>query len=147
MIEATRGLVAPVSHGLWTAVTGSVLFRERRAGRFRLSRPVVGAYAFASSLHAAWDLAPGLATAIAQYAFGRGWQFPLLGGLASGTALVHGQVALEWLIEDTMLAVVAAIGLLALRKCRGLARPGSRLRRITPLVPKTACSPLAATAS
>jgi RsiW-degrading membrane proteinase PrsW (M82 family) len=146
-IQATRGLVAPVSHGLWTAVAGSMVFRERRAGRFRLSRRVFGTYAFVSFLHAAWDLAPGLATAVTLYVFGRGWQFPLLGGQASGIALLHGQVALEWLIEDSLLMMLAIVGLLTLRRCRRLARPGSSVHHLTPLVPTRDSPQMVASAS
>jgi RsiW-degrading membrane proteinase PrsW (M82 family) len=145
-VQATRGLVAPVSHGLWTAITGAVLFRERRAGRFRLNRHVVGAYVFVSTLHAMWDLAPGLATALTLYVLGRGWHFHLLGAQSSGVAL-HAHVVLDWLIDDSILVVVAVLGLLALQSCRAAARAERTIRHITPLLPARQSSLMTANVS
>jgi len=50
-----RGLIAPLGHATWTAVLAGVLFRESRGGRFRLTRPVLGAYLAVVVLHALWD--------------------------------------------------------------------------------------------
>jgi RsiW-degrading membrane proteinase PrsW (M82 family) len=144
-VQATRGVVAPVSHGLWTAVTGAVLFRERRAGRFRLNRHVVGACVFVSTLHALWDLAPGLATALTLYVLGGGWHFPLLGA-ETGVAL-HGHVVLDWLVDDSILVVVTVLGLLALQSCRAAARAERSIRPITPLLAERESSLMTANVS
>ncbi|OON72552.1 PrsW family intramembrane metalloprotease [Streptomyces tsukubensis] len=54
--EILRGVLAPFGHGLWTAIAGAVLVAHRApAGRFRLTRTVVGAYLGVSLLHALWD--------------------------------------------------------------------------------------------
>ncbi len=52
----SRSLVNLVGHGTWTVLTCYVLLHEyRRAGRLVLNRRVVGAFALAVLLHAAWD--------------------------------------------------------------------------------------------
>ncbi|MFF2079939.1 PrsW family intramembrane metalloprotease [Kitasatospora sp. NPDC058162] len=59
--EILRGVLAPVGHILWTAIIGGVLFRERRAGRFRFTVPVLLTYLGVSLLHALWDSMSGIA--------------------------------------------------------------------------------------
>jgi RsiW-degrading membrane proteinase PrsW (M82 family) len=53
--ELLRGLLAPVGHGLWTAVLGGVLFAASRPGHFRITAKVVLAYLGVSILHGLWD--------------------------------------------------------------------------------------------
>ncbi|WP_225832006.1 PrsW family glutamic-type intramembrane protease [Streptomyces sp. NK08204] len=54
--EVLHGLIAPLGHGLWTAIAGGVLLSFRRPnGRFRLTGPVVGACLGVCALHALWD--------------------------------------------------------------------------------------------
>jgi protease PrsW len=54
--ELLRGLLAPVGHGLWTAILGGVLFRTAAVGgRLRLSGALVGWYVVVAGLHALWD--------------------------------------------------------------------------------------------
>jgi RsiW-degrading membrane proteinase PrsW (M82 family) len=61
-VELLRSLVAPVMHGLWTAIPGGVLFRAAAAtGRLRLTWAVAGAYLGVAALHALWDDAAGVA--------------------------------------------------------------------------------------
>jgi RsiW-degrading membrane proteinase PrsW (M82 family) len=116
-VEAVRGLMAPVSHGLWTAVVGAVLFRESRNGRFRLTSPVIGAYLSVSSLHALWDLAPGLARALSLYVNGQRWQLDLFGGQKT-PHLVGGQLALYQAFDDLILVLLGAIGLVTVHLLR-----------------------------
>jgi RsiW-degrading membrane proteinase PrsW (M82 family) len=53
--EVLRGILAPVSHGLWTAILGGTLFGvAARRGRLRLSRAVVGWYVLVALLHGLW---------------------------------------------------------------------------------------------
>ncbi|NGO76661.1 PrsW family intramembrane metalloprotease [Streptomyces sp. YC504] len=60
--ELLRGVLAPFGHGLWTAISGAVLFAFRRPdGRFRFAGPVIGTYLGVSLLHALWDSMHGIA--------------------------------------------------------------------------------------
>jgi len=59
-LTLVRGFLSPVGHGTWTAILAGVLFRESNAGRFRLSRRVLGAYLTVSILHGLWDGLPVL---------------------------------------------------------------------------------------
>lgn len=53
-----RGFFSPFGHGTWTAILTGVLFRESAAGRFRLTRKVLGTYLLVSILHGLWDGIP-----------------------------------------------------------------------------------------
>jgi RsiW-degrading membrane proteinase PrsW (M82 family) len=53
--ELIRGLLAPVGHGLWTAVLGGILFAASRHGRFAITGRLVLAYVGVSILHGLWD--------------------------------------------------------------------------------------------
>ncbi|MFF4588690.1 PrsW family glutamic-type intramembrane protease [Streptomyces sp. NPDC001388] len=60
--EILRGVLAPLGHGLWTAVAGGVLLEYRRpGGRFPLAAPVVGTWAGVALLHALGDSTHGIA--------------------------------------------------------------------------------------
>jgi protease PrsW len=50
-----RGLIAPLGHATWTGLLAGAWFRESRAGRFRLTGPVLGAYVTVVILHGLWD--------------------------------------------------------------------------------------------
>ncbi len=57
-----RGLLAPLGHGLWTAVLGMFLFRaSERRNRLRISGPLVGMYFAMVGLHFLWDFSSVLA--------------------------------------------------------------------------------------
>lgn len=60
--EILRGILAPVGHGLWTAILGSVLFAASRNGRLRLSWSLIGTCLLVSILHALWDSMDLIAT-------------------------------------------------------------------------------------
>jgi RsiW-degrading membrane proteinase PrsW (M82 family) len=53
--EVFRGILAPLGHGLWTAILGGALFAASRDGRLRLSFGIVGAYLLVALLHGLWD--------------------------------------------------------------------------------------------
>ncbi|NUP04401.1 MAG: PrsW family intramembrane metalloprotease [Nonomuraea sp.] len=72
--EILRGVLAPVGHGLWTAILGGVLF----AARGHLTGPVVLSYLGVSLLHALWDSMTAIAIAVTLVLTGRPWQFELL---------------------------------------------------------------------
>lgn len=54
--ETERAVLAPVMHGLWTAIVGGVLFAAAgQSGRLRLTLRILTALALVVLLHAAWD--------------------------------------------------------------------------------------------
>jgi RsiW-degrading membrane proteinase PrsW (M82 family) len=53
--EVLRAILAPVGHGLWTALLGAVLFGASRQGHLRFSRGVLGTYLLVAILHSLWD--------------------------------------------------------------------------------------------
>lgn len=65
-----RSLLAPVSHGLFTAITGAALFHAaRRGGHLRITWVVVGAYLWVSLLHGLWDVAADAASAALRFGY------------------------------------------------------------------------------
>jgi RsiW-degrading membrane proteinase PrsW (M82 family) len=68
--ELTRALTTPVTHGLWTAILGAVLFHQSRRGRFRVSLPVATTFAAVAGLHALWDLTPNLSLGLDKHLLG-----------------------------------------------------------------------------
>lgn len=63
-VTMVRGILSPVGHGTWTAILTSMLFRESRDGRFRITLYLIGTYLLVSLLHGLWD---GLPTVITDY--------------------------------------------------------------------------------
>jgi RsiW-degrading membrane proteinase PrsW (M82 family) len=53
--ELLRGLLAPVGHGLWTAILGGALFAASSRGRFRLTGGLILTYLGVSLLHGLWN--------------------------------------------------------------------------------------------
>ncbi|GIF02736.1 PrsW family intramembrane metalloprotease [Actinoplanes siamensis] len=53
--ELIRSLLAPVGHGLWTAILGGILFATSRHGRFTITGKLILAYLGVSVLHGLWD--------------------------------------------------------------------------------------------
>jgi protease PrsW len=53
--ELIRGLLAPVGHGLWTAILGGVLFAGSRPGRSAVTGKLILAFLGVSLLHGLWD--------------------------------------------------------------------------------------------
>ncbi|GAA0233138.1 PrsW family intramembrane metalloprotease [Cryptosporangium japonicum] len=53
--ELLRGLLAPVGHGLWTAILGGVLFRASSRHRFTVTGRLLAALVGVSLLHGLWD--------------------------------------------------------------------------------------------
>jgi RsiW-degrading membrane proteinase PrsW (M82 family) len=78
-VTLLRGILSPLGHDTWTAILAAVLFRESRAGRFRINLSVIAAYLTVVILHGLWDGVPtvlskvvpsGLDVLIAQVAIG-----------------------------------------------------------------------------
>jgi RsiW-degrading membrane proteinase PrsW (M82 family) len=63
--ELLRGILAPVGHGLWTAIVGGALFGASRDGHLRITPGVIGAYVLVSLLHGLWDSMRGIALVLA----------------------------------------------------------------------------------
>jgi RsiW-degrading membrane proteinase PrsW (M82 family) len=59
--EVLRGLLAPVGHGLWTAILGGVLFSASGRGTFTVTGRLVLSYLGVSLLHGLWDWMHSLA--------------------------------------------------------------------------------------
>jgi protease PrsW len=53
--EILRGLLAPVGHGLWTAIVGGVLFAASNRQHFAITGRLILAYLGVSALHGLWD--------------------------------------------------------------------------------------------
>jgi RsiW-degrading membrane proteinase PrsW (M82 family) len=112
--EALRGALAPVGHGLWTAILGGALFATAaRSRRPRPRLPLLGWYVVVALLHALWDAAGGLAVWLTLVLTGTSTQWTLIRlGEAPGVtqAQVHLYTALSW----GLMGLVALAGLLLL---------------------------------
>ena len=62
-VQLVRGLLAPVGHGLWTALVAGALFASARNGRLRFTRSVASWLVGVLALHALWDMSHGIAAA------------------------------------------------------------------------------------
>jgi protease PrsW len=113
--EVLRGILAPVGHGLWTAILGGTLFGvAARRGRLRLSLGVLGSYVLVALLHGLWDASRGIAVWLTLLLTGSQAQWLLirLGRAPEVTpAQVHLFTALTW----GLLALDVLFGLLVLR--------------------------------
>ncbi|MEA5457341.1 PrsW family glutamic-type intramembrane protease [Sinomonas sp. JGH33] len=79
--EATRSILAPVCHVLWTALLGVVIFGAARGfTRFRITAGVLGAFVGVVALHALWDGMQDLSLALASAATGTRQGEPLASG-------------------------------------------------------------------
>jgi len=113
--EVLRGLLAPLGHGLWTAILGGTLFGiAARRGRLRLSGSILGWYLLVALLHGLWDASRGIAVWLTLLLTGTQVQWLLiqLGRPPLATqAQVHLFTALSW----ALLALDGLVGLLILR--------------------------------
>jgi RsiW-degrading membrane proteinase PrsW (M82 family) len=110
--ELLRSVLAPVGHGLWTAILGGLLFQGASRGHWLSGRLIFG-YLGVSLLHALWDSSHELAVVITFVLTATSQQVQLLqlGYLPPATP---GQVHLFTLLSLGFLAVVAVVGLLSL---------------------------------
>jgi protease PrsW len=113
--EVLRGILAPLGHGLWTAILGAALFATAaRRGRLRLSGAVLGWYAVVVLLHALWDASQTIALWLTLLFTGTPTQRLMsgLGGVPNVTeAQVHTYTILSW----TLMALDGLVGVLILR--------------------------------
>lgn len=115
--EILRGLLAPVGHGLWTAILAGVLFGALRHGRSRLAPPVLLTYLGVAVLHALWDAMHSIALGLTMLLTGSSTQFALLarGQLELTPPQAHLVTAVDW--GGLLLVALVALGwLLALTR-------------------------------
>jgi RsiW-degrading membrane proteinase PrsW (M82 family) len=107
--EVLRGLLAPVGHGLWTAILGGVLFRASGRHHFLLSGRLLLAYLGVSLLHALWDSMHSIALVVTLLLTGSPAQYRSLemGWMPTPT---DEQVQLFTVLSWAGLAVIAVIG-------------------------------------
>jgi RsiW-degrading membrane proteinase PrsW (M82 family) len=107
--ELLRGLLAPVGHGLWTAILGGVLFATwGQQHRFSATARLIAAYLGVSALHALWDSMHGIAlTLTLLITEGEQYQPTPNGWLVQPTSE---QVRLLPVLEWSGLAVISVVG-------------------------------------
>jgi RsiW-degrading membrane proteinase PrsW (M82 family) len=76
--ELLRGLLAPVGHGLWTAILGGVLFSASGREHFAITWRLLWSYLGVSVLHALWDSMHSIALLVTLILTGTPAQFQLL---------------------------------------------------------------------
>jgi RsiW-degrading membrane proteinase PrsW (M82 family) len=132
--EVLRGILAPLGHGLWTAILGGTLFRvAARHGRLRLGGAVVGTYLLVALLHGLWDASRGIAVWLTLLLTGTRVQWLLI-ELGRAPAVTPAQVHLFTAFSWGLMAVDALLGMLVLR---------ARWHRATAPAPPPAPAPLA----
>jgi RsiW-degrading membrane proteinase PrsW (M82 family) len=114
--EALRGVLAPVGHGLWTAILGAVLFataaRSRRH-RPRPSGPLLAWYLVVALLHTMWDAAGSIAVWFTLVLTGTPTQWTLI-RLGEVPGVTQAQVHLYTVISWGLLALDGALGVVIL---------------------------------
>ncbi|OLT09221.1 hypothetical protein BJF90_44475 [Pseudonocardia sp. CNS-004] len=112
--EVLRGVLAPLGHGVWTAIVGAVLFEvAARYGRPRLRRPVLGWYAVVALLHCLWDASQGIALWLTMVLTATSMQRLLL-EYGRDPFATQSQVHLFTVLSWGLLALDAVIGLIVL---------------------------------
>jgi protease PrsW len=113
--EVLRGILAPVGHGLWTAILGGALFAAAaRHGRPRLTGPVLGGYLLVALLHSLWDASQGIAVWLTLLLTGTPMQW-LLVQFGRVPAVTQTQVHLFTAISWALLGLDGLLGLAVLR--------------------------------
>jgi protease PrsW len=116
--EVLRGILAPLGHGLWTAILGAALFAAAaRRGRLRLTGSVLGWYAAVVLLHWLWDASRGVAVWMTLLLTGTPVQWLLI-QQGHAPAATQAQVHLFTILSWALLAVDGLIGLLLLLRAR-----------------------------
>jgi RsiW-degrading membrane proteinase PrsW (M82 family) len=76
--ELLRGLLTPFGHGVWTAITGALLFSSSGRDRFVVTGRLVAGFIGVSILHGLWDSMDTIAMMLTYVLSGRPWQYRLL---------------------------------------------------------------------
>jgi RsiW-degrading membrane proteinase PrsW (M82 family) len=136
--ELLRGLLAPVGHGLWTAILGGTLFAWSTRRHFVLTWRLVFVFLGVSLLHALWDSMSMIAVLVTLALTGEPWQYEVLlrGAVPEPTPTqVTAYTVATWL----GLAVISVVGLLWLRS---LVRRSHRETRMPSRVYRIRTGPL-----
>jgi RsiW-degrading membrane proteinase PrsW (M82 family) len=115
--EVLRGVLAPVGHGLWTALLGGALFAAARTtGKLAIFTPqFIGLFIVVSMLHALWDSMRGIAIILTLIATSS----PALPALMSEGILPRSRDVIAWIFNAFQfggLAVLSLVGLWMLRR-------------------------------
>lgn len=111
--ELVRGVLAPVGHGLWTAILGGALFSASRDGHIRVTRRVVGVYLLAALFHTLWDAMRGIAFILTLvFEATRAQRIAIMEGIVLPPTITQFKAFL--LFEFGGLAVIGLIGLIVL---------------------------------
>ncbi|WP_410573439.1 PrsW family intramembrane metalloprotease [Amycolatopsis sp. cmx-4-61] len=123
--ELLRGVLAPVGHGLWTAILGGVLFSASDHRHFALTLRLLLSYLGVALLHALWDAMHGIALVLTLLLTGTPWQYVQLeqGYQPQPTAL---QADVFTVLSWGGLALVSVVGIGWLLAVRARARRGER---------------------
>ncbi len=114
--EVLRGILAPLGHGVWTAILGAVLFEvAARYGRPRLRRPVLGWYAVVALLHCLWDASQGIALWLTMVLTATSMQRMLL-EYGRDPFATQSQVHLFTVLSWGLLALDGLVGLIVLAR-------------------------------
>jgi RsiW-degrading membrane proteinase PrsW (M82 family) len=107
--EVLRGVLAPVGHGLWTAILGGVLFSASGRDQFALTGRLLLSFVGVTLLHALWDSMHQLALLLTLLLTeGESYQPTPHGWLVQPTAAqLREMTTFEW----GGLALVAAVGI------------------------------------
>jgi RsiW-degrading membrane proteinase PrsW (M82 family) len=76
--ELLRGILAPVGHGLWTAILGGVLFSASGRRHFNFTGRLLASYLGVAVLHALWDSMHSIALLLTLVLTGTPYQYQLL---------------------------------------------------------------------
>jgi protease PrsW len=108
--EATRAMLAPFGHILWTALLGGALFASTRNGRFTLTWRLVLTFVGVVALHSLWDESEGWAIMVAKGVTGAGWD--LVWPNAQAWVEAPDKDARLWfnIASDALLALLAIAG-------------------------------------
>ncbi|MDS0134624.1 MULTISPECIES: PrsW family glutamic-type intramembrane protease [unclassified Amycolatopsis] len=106
--ELLRGLLAPVGHGLWTAILGGLLFSWSTREHFVLSLRLALAFLGVALLHALWDSMSAIALVVALVLTGQVAQFDPRGLVVPPEDVATVYTATTWLGQG----VIALIGVL-----------------------------------
>lgn len=109
--EATRALLAPVGHGLWTALVAGALFAAAQGSRLRVTWGVVGWWALVVGLHFAWDETGPVAASLAERATG-----PAVGDLDAAPDAAAQTLLVTGVVQAVLLGLCALIGLWLARR-------------------------------
>lgn len=109
--EAFRALLAPFGHITWTALLGGALFASSRAGRFHVTKRLVGTFAGVVALHAVWDQTYGWAVMLSEGVTGAGWTLRWPNEQFWSVEPSARQLVWFNVFYDAILAIVALIGL------------------------------------